>query len=292
MDLFWKTQNLPGYDAEQIVEMGEYKSNRKMGLWIKYYANGNVKSEITYRSNRPNGPYKTYYENGQLEESGNWKNNRNIGTFERYHENGQPQQKFVFNSTGKRDGRQEYYYDNGQLMIEGVIKEGKESGAFTSYYENGETKSIKVYNEEGVLIPEESQMHLEPKDPSMLASSNELEVVDESKEAKIEEGATTNTGAEVIAAPSPTTTKSETKPSATPSTNKPKIIPFNGNGEATLYNKDKQISQKGFFKNRKLIDGLYYRYNENGILTHIERYKKGKYVGDAPMGNEQKANKK
>ena len=43
------------------------------------------------------------------------------------------------------------------------------------------------------------------------------------------------------------------------------------------------LSQKGLFKNYKLIDGFCYKYDENGILRNIERYKAGKYVGDAPI---------
>ena len=43
------------------------------------------------------------------------------------------------------------------------------------------------------------------------------------------------------------------------------ILPFGWN------NKD------GFFKNYRLMEGLWYKYDDNGILVSIQKYKKGSY---------------
>ncbi|MBL4651402.1 MAG: hypothetical protein JKY53_00855 [Flavobacteriales bacterium] len=50
-----------------------------------------------------------------------------------------------------------------------------------------------------------------------------------------------------------------------------------------MYNKNRQISQKGEFRGGRLVDGKWYRYDENGLLNSIEIYKNGKYIGDAQI---------
>lgn len=254
----WKitnaTKRLPGYNPDQVVEEGDYKDSRKVGVWITYYSNGKKKSEITYASGRPNGPYTTYYSNGNVEEQGNWSRNRNTGNFKRYHENGKVSQEFNFSETGKREGTQKYYYDNGQLMIEGDWNGGKESGTLTEYYENGEVKAKKVFAD-GALDEAKTQ-NFKPKKP----------VVDQEK--KEEEDAPARN---VVA-----NNKKE----------KPNTGHFDGNGYAKLYNQDRLITKDGIFKNYKLIDGKWYKYDENNILINIERIKNGRYVGDVPFDEE------
>ena len=61
---------------------------------------------------------------------------------------------------------------------------------------------------------------------------------------------------------------------------KPNTGTFNGEGEHTLYNANKQISKKGKFHLNRLVDGTVYIYNSNGLLTRKAMYKNGKYVGD------------
>ncbi len=247
-------KRLPGYSPDQKVEEGDYKDSRKVGTWIMYYSNGRKKSEITYSNGRPSGPYKTYYTNGQVEEEGSWKSNRNVGGFKRYYENGNVSQDFNFNATGKREGSQKYFYENGQVMIEGNWQGGKESGTLTEYYDNGDLKAKKVFAD-GALDEGKTQ-NFKPKSP----------VKDMAKEEE----------------------KSAPIRNVTADKNKEKVNTghFDGNGYAKLYNKDKLISKDGVFKNYKLIDGKWYKYDENNILINIERIKNGRYVGDVPFDEE------
>ncbi len=250
--------NLPEYKPEQKVEEGKYQDNRKDGIWVKYFPNEKVQSEITFSNNRPNGEYKIYYNNGQLQEQGMWKNNRNTGAFKRYHENGQPQQEFVFNETGKRDGTQKYFHENGQLMIIGDIKEGKETGEFKEFFSNGDLKSVKVFDEAGVLNTEKSK-EFEPVKPEVKIIETKPDVPEKvtsvvTKDEKVNEA----------------------------------VSVFNGEGNNTLYNKNKQVSQKGFFKGGRLKDGEKYIYDKDGILTTIEKYKNFKYIGDGVIEEEKK----
>lgn len=247
------SRRLPGYSATQVIEEGEYKDGRKVGLWISYYSNGKKKNEITYVSGRPSGPYTTYYTNGNVEEQGNWKSNRNVGTFKRYHENGKVSQEFNFDPSGKRAGTQKYFYDNGQLMIEGDWNGGKETGTLTEYYDNGEIKAKKVFNDGA--IDEAKTQNFEPKKPMMDPVKKEEQ----------------NAPARNIVA-----SKDE----------KPNNGHFDGNGYQKLYNKDKLLVKDGVFKSYKLIDGKWYKYDENNILMNIERIVNGRYVGDVQFDEE------
>ena len=58
---------------------------------------------------------------------------------------------------------------------------------------------------------------------------------------------------------------------------------FKGEGKYKMYNQNKQISKDGLFKAYRLMDGLLYQYNDNGILTKVKRFKDGRYIGDAPL---------
>lgn len=251
--IFGKNKKLPGYEPDQVVEEGEYKNSRKQGIWKFFYSSGKVKSEIAYTNSRPNGFYKTYYENGQVEEEGTWKNNRNTGNFKRYYENGQVSQDFTFNPSGKREGKQAYFYENGQVMIEGEWAGGKESGVVTEYYENGDIKAEKAFN--GGVIDVANTKTFEAKNPIKDREAEELKNAPE-EVVKVEK------------------------------TDKVNIGGFNGNGEHTMYNENKQISKVGMFKNYRLMEGKLYLYDENGILTRIKRFKQGRFIGDAPLPSE------
>jgi antitoxin component YwqK of YwqJK toxin-antitoxin module len=248
--IFGRMKKLPEYQPDQVVEEGTYKDSKKNGLWKRFFPNGKVKDEIEYVNNRPNGYYRTYYENGQIQEEGIWQRNRNVGQFKRYYENGQVAQEFNFNETGKRDGKQVYYYENGQIMIEGEWAAGKESGEIVEYYENGDIKAKKIFND-GVMDTTKSQI-FEPKNPIKEKDEEDLAESPE-KVVKVE------------------------------ADEKPNVGKFDGNGPFKLYNKNKQLVKDGVFKNYRLMDGKWYKYTDDGILYNIEVYKKGKYIGDAPL---------
>jgi len=244
--IFGRMRKTPGYQPDQVIEQGKYQNSRKQGLWTKFFASGKTKSEIEYKNSRPNGTYKTYYENGQVEEEGNWKNNRNTKDFKRYYENGQVSQQFVFNTSGKRDGEQVYFHENGQKMIVAQIKAGKEEKV-TEYYEDGSLKAEKSFID-GKIDVANTKVY-EPKTPiKKKGPEGDVEVVTvDKKNEKV------NTGS------------------------------FNGNGQHKVYNKNAQISKDGFFKDYRLMEGLWYVYDSNGILTKIKKYKAGRFIGTTPL---------
>ncbi|MFO0358270.1 MAG: toxin-antitoxin system YwqK family antitoxin [Sphingobacteriaceae bacterium] len=244
------------YQPEQKVEEGKYADNRKTGMWIEYYCNSNMKNKLTFVNGRPDGYAIMYHENGKISEEGNWKINKWVGNYKLYYENGQVQHEFVFNAAGKRDGPQTYYFDNGQKAIEGNFANGKESGLIKEFYENGDIKAEKNYAEGNVDVA--SIKEFQPKKPLVKKSDNPLE-----NAPKVE-------------------VKPDEKPNEAVAKGKGPIIL---NGQHTLYNKSKQITKDGVFKDNRLMEGKAYIYNENGILTRIAVYKGGIYVGDTQVEN-------
>jgi antitoxin component YwqK of YwqJK toxin-antitoxin module len=236
-----------GYADNQKVEDGIYVDGKKKGIWREYYANGNLKSVITYENNFPNGYVIMYHENGKIKEEGNWKNRRWIGAYKFYHENGQVAYDFNYADNGKRVGSQKYFYENGELMIEGNWADGQESGILKRYYENGDLKSEENYGAGGIL------------DLATVKNYQSKKPVEETPKA--------------VEKPSP--------PVVVLPTEKPNIGTFTGEGYWKVFNSSKQVVKDGTFSKNKLIDGKWYMYDKDGMLTRIAVYKEGRYVGDA-----------
>ncbi len=251
-----KGKHKPGscFAPEQKAEEGKYADNRKMGKWLEYYCNGNMKNQLTFQNGRPDGYAIMYHENGKIAEEGNWKNNRWVGDYKLYYENGQIQHQFVFNTSGKREGPQTYFYENGQVAVQGNFVNGKEAGVIKEFHENGDIKAEKTFNDGQVDVA--SIKEFEPKKPIVKAKE---EPVDNAPK--------------IVLAP-------DEKPNGAA-----KKGPLVLNGPNITYNKNKQITKDGFFKDNRLIDGKAYIYDENGILQRIATYKNGAYVGDAPIEN-------
>lgn len=232
------------YKKSQVVEEGIYEDNKRQGTWKKYHPSGLVKSEINYVNNLPRGAYKVYYINGKLEESGDWQGNKNVGIFKRYHENGKLAQDFTFTANGKRDGIQTYYYENGKVLMTVEIEDGVANGLLKVYYPNGEPKEEKrLVNGD---VEEGSQKTYKTKNPGN------------------------------ITAKTPELPKQETIPNKT---DKPNLEEFKQTGFNTLYNRNQQITQVGEFKEGRLWNGKWHRYDENGLLRKVEVFKEGRFIG-------------
>lgn len=242
-----KMKNLPGYAPEEKIEEGEYKDNRKMGIWKKYYPGGQLKSEIEYKYNRPNGKYITYYPNGVIEEKGTWKGNKYVGEFERRYENGNVAQKKSFNQSGKTDGTVEYYHENGNPELVYTSKNGVETGEAKRFYPNGDVKEIINYSD------------------GKVTNRQEKDRVNPAIDEKEEEGSGGEAQGEKNAAEGGQDAKALR------------------DGYHKTYNENQDLLQDGEFKNGKLWNGKWYKYDENGLLYKIEIWKNGKYYGDGVL---------
>ena len=241
------------YQLTSKVEEGKYTDNKKNGIWKEYFCNGNTKNKITFQNGRPDGYAIMYHENGKISEEGTWKINKWVGNYKLYYDNGQVQQEFTFNNGGKREGPQKYYYEDGTTQIEGNWRAGKESGIIKEYYPNGDVKKEVNYNNGDADVA--SIKTFEPKKPIKVEAP---ETIDKSKK--------------VIA-----DLKAETLQD--PKAKLPTVL----NGPHVLYNKNRQKTADGIFKDNRLMDGKNYKYNNDGILQRVEIYKNGAYIGDAQI---------
>jgi antitoxin component YwqK of YwqJK toxin-antitoxin module len=239
-----------GYGADSKVEEGEYKDSQKMGVWIEYFPTGLKKSELTFVNNRPNGHAIMYNENGTKAEEGTWVGTRWTGDYHLYYEDGTERQAFNYNQLGQRDGKQVYKHPNGQVAIEVEMKAGKEEGWKKEYDENGNLIR-ETYFSGGTIDPAKTKTYTP-------ANAVAVQKAPEEKEMK------------------------GTAPTVTTSDFKPNTGTFNGEGPWILY-KNGQISMKGTFHNKKLVDGEERVYDNNGLLVRIKLYKAGKFVGDGPL---------
>ncbi len=252
-----KGKHKPGtcYAADQKAEEGKYTDNKKIGKWLEYYCNGNMKNQLTFQGGRPDGYAIMYHENGKISEEGNWKNNRWVGNYKLYYENGQVQHQFVFNPSGKREGPQTYYHENGQVAIEGTFANGKETGVIKEYHENGDLKAEKTFNDGAVDVA--SIKEFEPKKPIVKSKDP---VIDNAPKIVL---------------------KPDEKPNGAVASKGPMVL----NGPNIIYNKNKQITKDGNFKDNRMMEGKAYIYDDNGILQRVSVYKNGIYVGDTPIEN-------
>ena len=241
----------PDYTDGQLVEEGRYTNSKRVGVWRSYWPNGKPRSVITYQLGRPRGEYTLYYPSGKPEESGTWDYDRNTGTFKRWHPNGKVAQEFVFDEHGTRDGQQKYYHDNGQLAVDVTIRQGREEGTLKRYYNNGDLQQVAEFN--GGVINAANSRYLKP------ARKVEPEAVPDVPEK---------------AAPAVATEEG---------TN---VTLFKRNGFNTLYDKQLRITQQGEYREGRLWNGRYYRYDRNGLLYRIEVYQEGRYIGDKPITDE------
>lgn len=238
------------YKPGQKVEEGTYLANKREGVWKKYYTNGNLNSEITYVNNRPHGPYKLFYPTGGVQEDGNWIRERNTGSFKRYHLNGKVSQEFFFTDYGLRTGTQLYYYENGNVELQVEIVDGLEEGEMRRYYPNGALMERKMLSngvvEQGTV--EKFPMPTEVRQEDFVRSAPE-----------------------------------EKRYSVRNTEDKPNLEVFRHNGRNVLYNKNRQVSQVGEFRDGRLWNGKWKRYDTNGIIEKIEIYREGVYIGTAPI---------
>lgn len=243
-------RNLPEYASTDVVEEGGYEHSRRIGIWKKYFPGNKIKSEVEYDAGRPNGSFKVYFENGQVEEAGSWSSSgrgKYLGDFKRYHPNGNVAQEKTFNDEGKTNGVVRYFHENGKPELEFTTVGGVESGLMRRYFANGDLKEEKVFNngvvDAGTVKTYEShkpEVVIEDAPPAKIAYQD----IVPDKESK------------------------------------PNLGQIDCNGYNKLFNKNRQVTQDGVFKNCNLYSGKWHRYDSNGLLISIEVWKKGSYVGE------------
>lgn len=251
--LYGRDKKDPAYPNDAKWQEGRYKDSQKTGVWIEYFPAGTKKSELTFVNNRPNGHAVMYNDNGKKAEEGTWVGTRWVGDYKLYYDDGTPRQDFNYSQLGQREGTQTYLHPNGKVAITVDMKSGKEQGWKKEYDENGNLIR-ETFFADGVIDPAQTKTYDTPK-------SGTPEKAPEEKDIK------------------------GVAPTVSDPNFKPNKGTFNGEGDWILY-KNGQITMKGNFHAKKLVNGEERIYDANGLLRQIKLYKEGKYVGDGPLPND------
>jgi len=151
------------YPNGQIKIRGDFykKTGKKIGIWIEYYENSQIKSIGTYGINKnwanssgnKEGEWKEYHENGQLKRIGNYNNSTEpIGNWTEHYENGNLKSIGSYgNGWYNKSGKWIYYYENGDIKkVEQYSKKVFSNscypeGIWQEFYPNEQLKSIERY---------------------------------------------------------------------------------------------------------------------------------------------------
>lgn len=244
---FGKDRPEEGFPNDGKIEEGNYKNDRKEGIWVKYYNDGiTPKLKGEYKNNRPEGPYVKINPKGVIIEEGVFVKGNYIDSLKRFHPDGSLEYEAFYNDEGREHGDVAFYYPNGQVEFEYSTKDGVPTGKATRYYENGDVKEIIFYGPNGEV--EKSEIHEMVSTP--------IKVVDP--------GASKERAPKII---QPRTKGSKFQP----------------NGYNKVYNTNDEIWQDGEFRNGQLWEGKVYEYDRDGILLKVKVFKEGVYHSDGQL---------
>jgi antitoxin component YwqK of YwqJK toxin-antitoxin module len=244
-------------------------SNQKQGWWKVYNSDGKYQG----------------YDAGQLVEEGDYLNNKKTGVWTKYYSNGNKKHELTF-ANNIANGYAKIYYRTGQLQEEGIWKMNRWAGQYKYYYENGNLKYDWSYNASGKREGEQRYFHENGvvqyigdwkggKEAGELVEFYE----DGSVKAKryFDEGAVITEKTQSMVSGKVFDDRSQTY------TGKPKPKTMSTgvlvDGYNKMMNADGTVSKEGTFKDKKLVDGKVYLY-ENGVVVKTIIYQEGKRTGE------------
>lgn len=157
-----------GYN-ENIIEKGQYLNDEKVGVWERFYENGQIKfkdgkgffEDGSLKNEKTDNQFKEYFKNGNVKLTKEYEyspNNPEIILFERekkFFPNAIVSERNTFEYKNRRRYKcsQHLYYENGNLKSKGFyIDTGHRKdniGKWEYYYENGNLKREGSFTEEG-----------------------------------------------------------------------------------------------------------------------------------------------
>lgn len=240
-----KDQPEKGYPMEGKISEGPFTDDRKHGVWIMYFNDGETpKTEGEYVNNRPNGPFIKYHPNGKIKEQGVFNKRVYADSLKRFNEEGVLIYVSNHDESGKESGTVKYFHDNGKPEFVYEAINGVPTGKATRYWPNGDVKEEIVFGPNGTVEKTSGQIERVNKEVEVKKSGN--------KNVKLP--------------PRPKVSKD-----------------FKPNAYNKVINDDKELWMEGEFRNGLLYDGRLYIYDEDGLLFKVEVYKEGKYHSDGQL---------
>jgi antitoxin component YwqK of YwqJK toxin-antitoxin module len=124
------------YKIGILESIGEYAMDKKNGLWSYYYENDILESIGEYAMDKKNGHWLYYYENGAQKEEGSYKNSLKFGTWTKWN-----------NKNTK--------IEEGSYEIIDSLKKEYKNGTWMYWFSDGELQKKEVWEKRGITILEE-----------------------------------------------------------------------------------------------------------------------------------------
>ena len=145
---------------------GNYKDDKKDGVWEYYREDGTLEGKVTYKNDEANGKYESYFENGKtLYSDGTYVNGKKNGIEKEYYMSGKiqsattykndtPEETTMCYPSGKvymkrnynKTHEITYYYENGQIFLSGYVKNNTAYGEWKYYDKKGKLVTKGEYN--------------------------------------------------------------------------------------------------------------------------------------------------
>lgn len=153
-------------NSGQLLLEGKVESGEKIGKWITYFENGEIKEEGTFENEiyritnswditgeqnvkDGHGFYKSFYPDGEgLFESGKIENGLREGTWNTFYQPSNAVCQEYSYVKGKMTGLQKIYFESGQLYSYGEMLDDYKEGKWNWYYENGNISSSVSYRDD------------------------------------------------------------------------------------------------------------------------------------------------
>lgn len=233
--------------------------NEKQGWWKVYNHTGKYKG----------------YAKDQLVEEGEYLNNKKTGVWTKYYPNGNKKHELTF-ANNVANGYAKIYYRSGQVQEEGVWKMNRWIGDYKYYYEDGSTQYEWSYNSSGKREGEQKYYH----ENGMLKYIGDWANGQEANELReyYADGSLKSIKQFDNGKIKPTETKNfvqakeydgnEKKFNGKP---KPKTLARGTlvDGFNRIMNADGTVSKEGDFKNRKLVNGKEFIYEDGKVVKAI-----------------------
>lgn len=101
-----------------------YKHGKLDGIFVSYYENGNIESEVSYKEGKLEGPFRTYYSDGKSRAERFYKDGKIEDVFKAWDEDGSIFFEIHFKD-GRQDGPDKTFYRHGAIQFLDIYKEGR-----------------------------------------------------------------------------------------------------------------------------------------------------------------------
>ncbi|HLP11707.1 MAG TPA: hypothetical protein VK177_07200 [Flavobacteriales bacterium] len=199
------------------------------------------------------------YDSLAVVEEGAYDKGKKRGNWTQYYPSGKLKSVIEYKS-GRPSGHFKTYYENGCLEEEGTWKNNRYEGDFKRYAADSCGKLIQTKYFDPNRKPEEKPKIIN----SHGTSRTELiyDVKDTTRYRELNRKYNKQVEESSCKMPDPVTIR---------------------DGYAKYYDSCKNLVLDGEFKNGKLYNGKWYKYEKNGLILKVEIWKNGKYVGDGQL---------